>query len=90
MERYKNSTPHVRQQELPSTSFPIQRSLIIRKYLYVDLLNALSNKQYKYILYQTETLLSMEFHRFQTQSFNIPHIYKQPTSNCNSSSSITI
>ena len=32
-------------------------------------MNALSNKQYTYILYQTETLLSMEFHRFQTQSF---------------------
>jgi hypothetical protein len=22
---------------------------------------------------------NMEFHRFQTQSFTIPHIYKQPT-----------
>ena len=31
--------------------------------------------------YQTETLLSMEFHLFQTQSFIIPHIYKQLSSN---------
>jgi len=58
--------------------------------MYVDILYALSNKQYTFILYQTETLLSMQFHRFQTWSFTIPHIYKQPTSNCNSSSSINI
>ena len=47
--------------------------------IYADLLNALSNKQYIYILYQTETVPNMEFHRFQTQPFAIPHIYKQPT-----------
>ena len=90
MEICKNSTPQIRQQQLLFTSFPIHWLLIIHRLLYALLLNAWSNKQYTYILYQTENLLNMEFHRFQTRSFTIPHTYKQPTSNCNSSSSTNI
>jgi len=91
MEIRKNSTTQITQQkQLPFASFPIHWSLIIRRLLYAYLLNSWSNKQYTYILYQTETLISMEFHRFQTRSFTIPHTYRQPTYNCNSSSSINI